>query len=88
MIPTHFLPLLQRRLRTQNWVTALLDRKYVLIARSRQHDRFSGMRYDAMADASKSGWAIQRGRDLEGRDGLRALATSKVSAWVVAASVP
>ena len=56
--PEHFVPLLRRGLRTDDWVTALLDRKHVLIARSREHQQFSGVRYDAVANASMSGQAI------------------------------
>jgi two-component sensor histidine kinase len=84
--PSHFLSMLQRQKFNAEWVTALVDRNNILIARSRGHQEFSGTRYVVQQPGTDAGLA--RGRDLEGRDVLRAVVKSRISGWSVVASIP
>jgi two-component sensor histidine kinase len=85
--PDHFLPMLEKQKLNSEWVTALVDRNNVLITRSRGHQQFSGTRYVVLPQANTD-TALVRGRDLEGRDVLRAVVKSRISGWSVVASIP
>ena len=85
--PEHFLSMLQRQKLNAEWVTALVDRNSILIARSRGHREFSGARYVVLPHAGTDAGLV-RGRDLEGRDVLRAVVKSRISGWSVVASIP
>ena len=85
--PDHFLSMLQRQKQNAEWVTALVDRNNILIARSRGHQEFSGARYVVLPQAGTDAGLV-RGRDLEGRDVLRAVVKSRISGWSVVASIP
>jgi two-component sensor histidine kinase len=87
LAPDHFLPILHNQKLNSEWVTGLVDRNNVLITRSRGHQQFAGTRYVVLPQASSYA-ALGRGRDLEGRDVLRAVVKSRVSSWSVIASIP
>ena len=85
--PDHFVAMLKRQKLNHEWVLGLVDRNNILIARSREHEKFAGTRYVVLPQASTNARLV-RGRDLEGRDVLRAVVTSRISGWSVVASIP
>ena len=83
------LPLLQGQSLGPDWVTAIIDRKGVVLARSKNHERFSGKLHTGFAaDAKGSGREIRRTASLEGEEVLRAVVRSKTTGWLVTASIP
>jgi hypothetical protein len=85
--PDHFVPMLKRQKLNAEWVLGLVDRNNILIARSREHEKYGGTRYVVLPEASTD-TKLVRSRDLEGRDVLRAVVKSKISGWSVVASIP
>jgi len=85
--PDHFVPMLKRQKLNAEWVLGLVDRSNILIARSREHEKFAGIHYVVLPEASTD-TRLVRSRDLEGRDVLRAVVKSKISNWSVVASIP
>jgi two-component sensor histidine kinase len=84
-----FLPLLQSQNRGPEWVSSFIDRRGVVLARSKDHGRFSGLAHPGFAEDLKSnGNQVRRNTSLDGEDVLRAVMRSKITGWLVTASVP
>ena len=84
-----FLPLLQSQSRGPEWVSAFIDRQGLVLARSRDHARFTGKAHPAFLEDSKGvGNQVRRTTSLDGDDVLRAVVRSKMTGWLVTASVP
>jgi two-component sensor histidine kinase len=84
-----FLPLLQSQNRRPEWVSAFIDRRGIVLARSKDHGRFSGLAHPGFAeDLKSSGNQVRRSTSLDGEDVLRAVMRSKITGWIVTASVP
>jgi two-component sensor histidine kinase len=70
------------------WTMAVLDRKGVLLARSRDHERLVGKSYpEFTGDLAIGSSGIIKAKNLEGERVLRAIVRSKYSDWLVSASV-
>jgi two-component sensor histidine kinase len=84
-----FLPLLQSQSRGPEWVSSFIDRQGIVLARSKDHGRFSGKAHSGFAeDLKASDNQVRRSTSLDGDDVLRAVVRSKTTGWLVAASVP
>ena len=71
------------------WTTAILDRKGVVIARSRDQERFVGRTYiEFEQDVKIPQRGLIRGVSLDGEDVLRAVVRSNQSGWLISASIP
>src|SRR5262245_57922980 len=82
-----FVPMLQSQSRGPEWVTSFIDRHGTVLARSRDHGRFSGKPHASFAEDSKgNGNRVRRTTSLDGDIVLRAVA--KTTGWLVTASVP
>lgn len=76
--------LLDRQKMPPEWRATIVDRKGVVIARTRMHEEFVGK---PLADISRSDRAELEGTDLEGRVVKWGIAPSRVSGWTVYVSV-
>jgi two-component sensor histidine kinase len=84
-----FLPLLQSQSRGPEWVSSFIDRQGIVLARSRDHAAFSGKVHQGFREDSQSiGHQVRRTTSLDGDDVLRAVVRSKMTGWLVTASVP
>ena len=84
-----FVTVLQSQSRGPEWVTSFMDRRGIVLVRSRDHARFSGKAHPAFAEYSEAGRnQVRRTTSLDGDDVLRAVVPSKATGWLVAASVP
>jgi two-component sensor histidine kinase len=83
------LPFLQGQGLGSEWVTAIIDRQGLILARSKNHERLSGKPHAGFAsDAKASKSQVRRTVSLEGDDVFRAAVRSKVTGWLVTASIP
>jgi len=81
--------ILRRQRLKSEWVTAVLDRQGVLLARSSGSDRHVGTAPPTFyADLHVRDHAVHKTVNLEGEPVLRAIARSQLSGWVVNASIP
>ena len=72
-----------------DWVRAIIDRKGVVLARSRDHERVVGTAPPLFAaDLAIADHSIRKTTSLEGEAVLRAIARSGVSGWLVTVNVP
>lgn len=81
-------PVLQAQQLGRDWVTAVLDRKGVVIARSSGQEQFAGKPDPAFAAGAAADRSPLRVVDYEGQEMLRAIASSPLSGWFVTAEVP
>ena len=87
--PQHLLPVLEGQKLDAEWVSSIVDRKGILLARTRGQAQFAGRAYPALAsDQAVLSRGIVTGHDLEGQKVLRAVVRSKVSGWLATASLP
>jgi hypothetical protein len=71
------------------WTAVILDRKGVVLARSRDQERFVGRTYPQFAsDAKIAARGLIKGTNLDGEQVLRAVVRSKQSGWFVTAGIP
>jgi len=71
------------------WLTTVLDRKAVILARSRDHERFVGKAYPQLAqDVTVSRRGLVKGTGFDGEEMLRAVVHSPFSGWFMTAGVP
>ena len=72
-----------------DWVRTIIDRKGVILARSRDHDHVVGTAPEVFAeDLTVADHSIRRTTNLDGEAVLRALARCAVSDWLVTVNVP
>lgn len=84
-----FVSVLQSQSRGPEWVTSFIDRQGTVLARSRDHGRFSGKPHASFAvDSKGNGNQVRRTTSLDGEDVLQAVIRSKTTGWFVTASVP
>jgi len=84
-----FLPLLESQSRGPEWVSSLIDRQGIVLARTRDHARFTGKAHPGFLEDSKGNAnPVRRTISLDGDDVLRAAVRSKMTGWLVTASVP
>lgn len=82
--PSLMKELLDRQKMPSEWRSTIVDRKGVVIARTRLHDEFVGK---PLSDVTPSDDAELQGTDLEGRAVKWGVAPSRVSGWTVYVSV-
>jgi two-component sensor histidine kinase len=71
------------------WTAVILDRKGVVLARSRDQERFVGRTYPQFAsDVKIAARGVIKGTNLDGEQVLRAVVRSKQSGWFVTAGIP
>ena len=89
LTPAHLWNVLQSQRREERWVTAMIDGNGVILARSRDHQRWSGMLNPRLeTESAITTLTVYRSQTLEGDDALRALQRLQVADWIVTASVP
>jgi two-component sensor histidine kinase len=72
-----------------DWVRTIIDRKGMVLARSRDHERVVGTAPAVFAeDLRVVDHSIRRTTNLDGEAVLRALARSRVSGWLITVNVP
>jgi two-component sensor histidine kinase len=72
-----------------DWVRAIVDRKGVVLARSRDHERVVGTALAVFAaDLAVADHSVRKTTSVEGEAVLRAVARSSVSGWLVTVNVP
>jgi two-component sensor histidine kinase len=73
----------------QSWVTTIWDRDNVVLARSRDNDRFLGTKLpNTLRQQQRMPEAVLKATNLDGERVLLAVTTSKLSDWGIAVSVP
>ena len=73
----------------QSWVTTIWDRDNVVLARSRDHDRFLGTKLpNTLRQHQGMPQAVLKATNLDGEQVLLAVTTSKLSDWGISVSVP
>lgn len=86
--PAHLLPVLQSGRFDGVWAAAIIDARGIIMARSRDHDKWSGKANPGQTmDGDLNMPPIYRAQTLEGGDGLRARQRSAVSDWIVIATM-
>jgi PAS domain S-box-containing protein len=71
------------------WVTGVSDLNGVIVARSAEHDSFVGRMLPAnLRDPNRSDGGTFTNVNVKGEPVIRALATSKVTSWLVSANLP
>jgi two-component sensor histidine kinase len=87
--PADMLPILQGRKLGTEWIALIADRNDVILARSRNHDRFvgkdlpPGLRRDRMAHAGVFNTA-----NMDGQQVVMAQAFSRLAGWRISVNVP
>lgn len=72
-----------------SWTTTIWDRNNVVLARSRDHDRFLGTKLpNTLRDRQVAPQAILKTTNLDGEQVLLAVTTSKLSGWGISVGVP
>jgi two-component sensor histidine kinase len=78
-----------RRRLGPEWISVVLDRNGAVLARSHDHDRFVGKSYPEFAtDIAVSDRGLIRGTNFDGQHVLRAVVRSKMTGWLITASIP
>ena len=89
LLPSDILGILNGQQLDPTWVSSVWDRNDVVIARSREHDRYVGTRLpDGFRAKRPPGTTVFRTVNLDGEAVLLANTTSTVSGWRIAVSVP
>lgn len=84
-----FVSLLQAQGLSSPWLTEIVDRKGIILARSELHGELVGRPADtALLPAKQAGKGLYRAQRASGESVLGASARSGVSGWLVSASVP
>jgi two-component sensor histidine kinase len=83
------LPILEGQELPVEWTTAILDRKGVILARSREHQRYVGTAPSSFtADLTAEDESVRRTKNLENKPVLRSSVRSELSGWLITASIP
>ncbi len=84
----HLLEILNGQKLPQDWITGVVDRKGIIVARSQDHAKFVGkpLTTETLAN-SRRATGVFESTDMAGVARLRAVAESKRSGWLVSANV-
>jgi two-component sensor histidine kinase len=83
------LPLLTGQELPSEWTTAILDRKGMILARSKENERYVGTAPPSFsADIGARNRSVRQTKNLESQGVLRAAMRSEVSGWLITASIP
>ena len=86
---TRFENLLQGQRLEPHWITGITDRKGIILARSERHDEFVGKPLPAeLFKRSLEAKGVFRATSVAGEQILRATVPSRVTGWLVSATVP
>jgi two-component sensor histidine kinase len=83
------LPILAGQRLGPEWTTAVIDRKGVVLARSREHHRHVGTAPASFTtDLAAADRTVRETTNLEGQATLRAAVRSQLAGWIITASIP
>jgi len=88
-LPDDLVRIMRGRRLGPEWTTVVLDRKRVVLARSRDQERFVGKTHRQFAgDMMIPERGLIRGTNLDGEHVLHAVVRSRLSGWLVTANIP
>ena len=87
--PEHLLPILQAQILGPEWISVVVDRDGIVLARTRNHAEVAGKAHSTFAvDLTIDQRGLVTSKALEGEPVLRAGVRSQLSGWRVMCSVP
>jgi two-component sensor histidine kinase len=89
LLPEDLLPILEGQKLDSQWITSIWDKQEVLLARSRDHDRYVGKPLDAnLRNEARGRDGVAQTKNMDGARVLLAVAHPKLTEWQVSVNVP
>jgi two-component sensor histidine kinase len=89
LLPEDLLPILEGQKLDSRWITSIWDKQEVLLARSRDHDRYVGKPLDAnLRNEARGRDGVAQTNNMDGARVLLAVAHPKLTEWQVSVNVP
>jgi two-component sensor histidine kinase len=88
LLPEDVLTILKSQQLPPQWVTTVWDAEGLIVAQSRDHERYVGKPLPSSLRLGPTPYSVYRTKNVDGEDVLRSVATMEISGWGVAVNVP